>query len=188
MEFGRTDLNMKYQNFLASLDDDAIRKTWWERFLKAESSAKACVGTWELGKLDFVVTSDKTCWCSDGTISIRNDDLAKGALYHELFHPVLHNSPFKKRAEANSIDYRLYCECLCNAFEYFMERSSGPIDGDWTVRMANWKSKTWAQIIAESTCLSYDMTCGLPALEFIKTCVNFDGFKKLFADLNSKSS
>jgi len=179
---------MEYQHFLASLNDDATRKTWWERFQKAESHAKECLGSWDLGKLDSVVRADKTCWCPDGTLFIETTALAKGALYHELFHPVLHHSPFKNKAEANDIDYRLYCECLCNAFEYFMEATLGPDDGDWVRRMAHWKSKTWAVIIAETTCLSYDMTYGLPALEFIKTCEDFAAFKRMFADLNVKSS
>jgi hypothetical protein len=103
-----------------------------------------------------------------------------------LFHVVLHNSPFKLKAEANDIDYRLYCECLCNAFEYFMETLLGPPEGDWKVRMTKWRTQTWAQIIGESTCLSYDMTYGLPTLEFIKTCADFPEFKKMFADLNNR--
>jgi hypothetical protein len=180
---------MEFQNFLSDLnEDDVARMTWWERFNKAESNARECIDGWEQGKLDSVVKSDKTCWCPNGTLHIRGEDLQKGSLYHELFHTVLHNSAFKKKAEANDIDYRLYCECLCNSFEYFMERTHGPSDGEWKMRIEKWNLKNWAEILAESSDLSYDMTYGLPALEFIRACSTFAEFKELIANMNKLSS
>jgi hypothetical protein len=179
---------MEKKAFLPQLGpDDQNRKVWWEKFQKAVALAKECVGGWRFGELNTVALTNDTCWCEDGTLKIKQDDLAKGSLYHELFHPVLHNSPFKRKAGTNKLDYCLHCESLCNAFQYFMEAKIGPADGEWATRVAKWRPKSWAQIISESGDISYDMTYGMPALEYIKACANFDEFKKMFAVMNAKS-
>jgi hypothetical protein len=177
-----------YKAFLPELaENDALRRTWWARFRKAEPYASTCLGSWEYGGLNTVkMTSDKTTWGPDGTLNMTRESLEKGAIFHEMFHPILHNAPFKLKAEKNHPDYRLYVECLCNTFQYFMEVNAG-LRGDWVTRIAKWRNKNWAQIIAESTSISYDMTYGLPTLEFIKACSGFDQFKKLIANLNAKS-
>jgi hypothetical protein len=179
---------MEYTNFLSDLgENDLNRRRWWERFQKAETLARSCVGKWEFAALNAVIiSSDRADWSPNGSVYLSKDALNHGAMYHEIFHPVLHNSPFKKKAESSRIDFRLYCECLCNAFQYFMEAMVGP-KGFWSGKVADWKSKSWGQIIAQSGDIGYDMTYGLPALEFIKSCNGFDQFRRLVADLNAKS-
>jgi hypothetical protein len=176
-----------FDRFLTDLPGpESTRRGWYLRYQKAEAYARQCLGKWEMGKLEVVALSpDKTMWSPDGTLNVTKESLADGALYHELFHPILHNSPFRLKADRFRIKYGLYIECLCNAFEYFMEVQIGP-RGNWIARMAKWRSKSWAQILAMSTDLDYDMTYGLPALEFIRSCRDFTAFKAMLVDLNSK--
>jgi hypothetical protein len=186
---GRPDTGrLEFKDFLPQFaDKDPERQEWWFRFQKALALARECVGSWEFASLRAVVlTEEKTEWHADGMAYVSHAALRDGALYHELFHPVLHNAPFKVKADSNRINYGLYCECLCNAFQYFMEVSVGP-RASWAKRVSDWRPKGWAQIIAQSTDIGYDMTYGLPALEFIRSCAGFAGFKKMFADLNARS-
>jgi hypothetical protein len=179
---------VRFKDFLPQLgENDTTRRSWWTRFQKVEAFARQCVGAWAFGKLTTVnLTTEKVClWAPSGVIRVSRESLDKASLYHEMFHPVLHNAPFKIKSEHSRIDYRLYVECLCNAFQYFMETAVGP-KGDWTKRMEKWRPQSWAQIIADSGDIGYDMTYGLPALEFIKACAGFEEFKKMVGDLNAK--
>jgi hypothetical protein len=180
---------LEFKDFLPQLTEkDPERQDWWLRFQKAESFARECVGRWQFAALTAVaLTESKPARTPDGVTKLTKETLKEGGLYREVFHSALANSPFQLKAQSHSPDYRLYGECLCNAFQYFMEVTLGP-RGYWMKKVSEWRPKTWAQIIARSTDLAYDLTYGLPALEFIKSCNGFPQFKAMFAELNAKST
>jgi hypothetical protein len=179
---------MEFRDFLPQLaEKDPERQDWWLRFQKSESLARECVGRWKFAALTAVVlTESNPGRTPDGVAKISKKTLEDGGLYREVFQAALTHSPFQAKAQAHAPDYGLYGECLGNAFQYFMEVTLGP-RGYWMKKVSDWRSQTWAQIIAQSTDLPRDLTYGLPALEFIKSCNGFPQFKAMFAELNAKS-
>jgi len=181
---------MEFEDFLQGLSstNSVLRHQWWVRFQDAETCAKSCVeDKWEFVDITSVILTHNNLWHSDGTVEIDPGSLESGSLYHEIFHSALHKAPFKIKAEENKPNYELYVECLCNAFQYFMETSLGP-SGGWVARLEDWRLKTWGELIYGSGDLPWDMTYGLPALEFIKACSRFEEFKRMFQAMNAKSS
>lgn len=164
---------------------------WWSPFEESLQFAQKCTTspnvTLNISSVNLVCGNSIASWNPCGIIEIDQTSLAEGALFHEVFHSALHDSPFKKKSESNSIKYGLYCECLCNTFQYLMEIKSNK-RGAWAKRYDGWKTKNWAEIISQSTDLPYDMTYGLPTLEFIKACgEDLTKFQTLMAEMNSRS-
>jgi hypothetical protein len=177
---------MEFNRFLNAMGDEPIRQHWWKLFEQARQIAERLVNGWAMGRLEQVILADDCSWCPNGIIRISRQALEDGGIFHELFHAVLHESPFKIKAESNAPDYRLYCESLCNVFQYFMEQQFG-VEGNWTRRMKGWQNKNWTQLITDSGDLSWDMTYGLPAQQLIKDWGNLVAFSQLFTVMNGKS-
>jgi len=174
---------MKRECFLANRNDPS-NDAWWERFCLAEQFARKCLGTWPMGTLNEVrLSPDKTQWIDCGLIEVTEAALSDGSLYHELFHVIHHHAPFKRKAEVKG--YGFYNECLCHAFEYFMELAIGP-EGNWFRRVNSWDSLGWPQILERSGSPQWDWTNGLPTVQIVRDCGSFEGFMSFYHTLNTK--
>lgn len=159
-----------------------LRQRAWHHFQEAEQHAKAFASGWEWVKLERVDVTGEALWHEDGRIEV--PDAGSDAVFHEVFHSALHNSPFKQRAE--SIECRFYCECLCHTFQYFMEKLLLPAGGSWVKRMESWAGSSYQDIIEQhSRNKPWDYANGLATHCFITASGDdLENFCQLFQVMN----
>ena len=174
---------MNFEHFMPSEGASSRRLESWQRFQEAERAAKSFVGNWLWVEIIRVDVAGNAIWHDDGRIEVPSTN--SDSLFHEVFHSVLHHAPFKRIAEQAACTF--YCECLCNAFEYFMEAKLIPGGGSWMRRMESWERCGFQSIIeAKSGDRAWDFKYGLATHTFILASgFDIDRFRKIFLAMNA---
>lgn len=178
---------MKCEDFLNNCEDITLRKKICRLFEDSENEAKwfgSSGGKW-IEIIGVKHMSGVCNWSGNAnnakiTIDARWDDL--GVILAEIFHSAFESSKIRNYTSEN----KYWAKGFCNAFRYYMEGRDSLLikDGFWVKKFNENFSKDYTEILKGDK--NWEVVHGIPAYEIIKKSEkNYEGFQKLWMDLNS---
>ena len=177
------------QTFLSAYPDATKREGLWGMFKKVRDEAQSLSSFWWREIIEVVYDPESgPGWSADSTAVRLNIPLLEmnneGALIHELFHVVYDGSPiYKEFFEKN----KLWGDGFCDAFRYciekdFLQRGSSIIYQKIDPYLS--KREIEKMLALPEQDKKWQITNTIPAALIIRRCGDYEGFKKIWRDLN----